>query len=554
MKQKDKKISQKIIFLLFSTFFLVGLLTFKDYGISVDEEWHRISGFYFLNYILSFTSFDELKNMVDIQLNEYDVFYFGTAFEIVAKNPYHGVVFDLPLALIEVVFKIDDSKDYFHLRHLLTFLLFFVSSIFFYKLLLNRFLNYNIALIGTLFFVLSPRIYGHSFFNNKDIVFLSLAAIALYYCFKSLEKLSYKNLFIFAILAALATGQRILGIFFPISFIFFYLLTVLSNNKNLKSSPYIIFFIFFYCLFLILFWPVLWSNPIEKFFLALQYFSHHWLEIQFLFDGNYVYSNFLPYDYILTWILISTPILYVILFIIGYILIFKRFFIKFINIKDNTHYYDLWRGNNEKKDLFILFNFTLFIFYLSTSEIVLYTGWRHVYFINIFIIYIATYAFYQIDLNLKLKSIKKFQFVIVSLCLVFIVYKMIIYHPYQNIYFNNFFNKNAHEKFEVDYWGLTGKKFLEYILFLEKNKNLIKIGTASFLPLERSTKLLSEKDRKKISIVGQNFQDADYLYTNFISEVDKNSNDKYKIPNNFSKIDEFILNSTIVYQAFKKNN
>ena len=246
--------------------------------------------------------------------------------------------------------------------------------------------------------------------------------------------------------------------------------------------------------------------------------------------------------------------LYVILFIIGYILIFKRFFIRFINIKDNTYYYDLWRGYNEKKDFFILFNFTFIIFYLSTSEIVLYNGWRQTYFINIFIIYIAIYAFYQIDLNLKLKSIKKFQFVIVSLCLVFIIYKMIVYHPYQNIYFNNFFNKNAHEKFEVDYWGLSGKKFLEYILILEKNKNLIKIGTAAYLPLERSTKLLSEKDRKKISIVGQNFQDADYLYTNFISEVDKNSNDKYKIPNNFSKIDEFILNSTIVYQVFKKNN
>ena len=54
--------------------------------------------------------------------------------------------------------------------------------------------------------------------------------------------------------------------------------------------------------------------------------------------------------------------------------------------------------------------------------------------------------------------------------------------------------------------------------------------------------------------MGQNFEDADYLYTNFISEVDKNIDDKYKIPYNFSKIDEFILNNTIVYQVFKKNN
>ena len=59
MKQKDKKISQKIIFLLFSTFFLVGLFTFKDYGISVDEEFHRSSGFYWLNYILGFITLEE---------------------------------------------------------------------------------------------------------------------------------------------------------------------------------------------------------------------------------------------------------------------------------------------------------------------------------------------------------------------------------------------------------------------------------------------------------------------------------------------------------------
>jgi len=548
MKQKDKKISQKIIFLLFSTFFLVGLFTFKDYGISVDEEFQRSSGFYWLSYILSFTSFDEFKNLVGIKLSQIKGFTLPSP----TNNTYYGVIFDLPAAFLEVILKIDEPKNYFQFRHLLNFTLFFVGSIFFYKLLLNRFSNYTIPLVGTLFFILSPRIYGSSFFNNKDVVFLSLTTIALYYCFKSLEKLNYKNLFILAIFAALASAQRVLGIFLPISFIFFYLLLVLSNNKSLKKLPSIIFFIFFYCLFLIVFWPALWSNPVENFFLAFQFFAHHYLEIRLLFDGNYVYSNFLPYDYILTWVLISTPMLYVVLFIIGYILIFKRFFTRFINIKDNMHYYDLWRGNNEKKDFFILFNFTFIIFYLSTFEIVLYNGWRQTYFINIFIIYIAIYAFYQIDL--KLKFIKKSQFVIVALCLIFIIYKMIIYHPYQNIYFNNFFNKSAHEKFEVDYWGLSGKKFLEDILILEKNKNLIKIGTASYLPLERSTKLLSEKNRRKILIMGQNFEDADYLYTNFISEVDKNIDDKYKIPYNFSKIDEFILNNTIVYQVFKKNN
>ena len=141
MKQKDKKISQKIIFLLFSTFFLVGLFTFKDYGISVDEEFQRSSGFYWLNYILSFTSLDELKNLVGIKLNQIKGFTLPSP----AYNPYYGVVFDLPTALLEVILKIDDPKNYFHFRHLLNFTLFFVGSIFFYRLLLNRFSNYTIS-------------------------------------------------------------------------------------------------------------------------------------------------------------------------------------------------------------------------------------------------------------------------------------------------------------------------------------------------------------------------------------------------------------------------
>ena len=141
MIKKDISISKTIIFLLFLIFFFVGILTFKDYGISVDEEFNRISGFYWLNYILSFTSFDELKNIVGIKLNEINDFTLGPARQVAADHPYYGVIFDLPVALIEAIFKINDSKEYFHLRHLLTFVFFFVSSIFFYQLLLNRFLN-----------------------------------------------------------------------------------------------------------------------------------------------------------------------------------------------------------------------------------------------------------------------------------------------------------------------------------------------------------------------------------------------------------------------------
>ena len=161
-------------------------------------------------------------------------------------------------------------------------------------------------------------------------------------------------------------------------------------------------------------------------------------------------------------------------------------------------------------------------------------------------------GFYQIDIYMKRKFKKNFHYYISILFLITVVYKMFIYHPFQNIYFNNYFNKISHLNFEIDYWGLSGKKFLKEILTLENNENTIKIGVASFLPLERSTKLLDKKERERIKIIGGNLNDADYIYSNFMSEVDKNFNDKYEIPSNFTKIDEFFLDDIKVYEVFKK--
>ena len=549
---KNNSISKKVTLLLFTIFFFIGAITFKDYGITVDEEFHRSNGFYWLSYILSFTPFHELNSIVAAKIAQIKGFTLPSPVD----EPYYGVVFDLPAAFLEVIFKIDDSKNYFYFKHFLNFLLFFTASIFFYKLLLNRFTNYLVALVGTLFFVLSPRIYGNSFFNMKDIISLSLLTIALYYCFKLFDKTNYKNFLIFSIFAALSTSQRMYGIFLPLSFIIFYLLSVLSKKKILNDLPGIIFFCISFLVFLTIFWPYLWSNPVENFLSTFKQMSHHYFYEKFkiLFNGVYVPANSLPYNYILTWVLISTPLLYTILFVVGYVQMFKRFFSRFVNIKNNTYYYDLWRGVNEKKDLFILFNITCIVLYLISFNISMANGWRHSFFINIFIIYISTYALYQINLNFKSMFKKKILFSVILFYLMFIIYKMIIYHPYQNIYFNSFFNKTAHEKFEVDYWGLSGRKFLTDILVLEKKRNPIMIGVASYLPLERSIKLLDKEDRERIAIVGQEYENAHYIYSNLMSEVDKNYDDKYKIPSNFSKNSEFVVDGITVYEVYKKIN
>ena len=551
---ENNSISKKITFLFFFLFFLIGVLTYKDYGISVDEEFQRSSGLYWLNYILNFTPFNEFANEVAQKFQQSKGFTISDA-EI---HKYYGVIFDLPAVLLEIIFDINDSRNFFYFKHFLTFSLFFFGSIFFYKLLLNRFSNNFIALMGTIFFVFSPRIYGNSFYNPKDIIFLSILCMAMYFCFKLFDRSNYKNFFIFSIFCALACSQRMWGLFLPISFIGFYFLSVLSKKKEFEKIYGVVFFSFSFLLFFVIFWPYLWSNPVVNLIEAFKYFSHHGTlnKIQILFNGDYVKANSVPYSYIPIWILITTPTLYILLFTLGYLSILKRFFLKFINIKENKIYHDLWRGSNEKKDLFVIFNFTFILFYLIFFNISIFTGWRHLYFMNIFIIYIASYAFYIINIKLKSKVQKKIFYSFIFVYMFFLAYKMFIYHPYQNIYFNSVFNKtnkSIHEKFEIDYWGLSGKRFLEKIISLEKNKTSIQVASASFIPLERSKKLLLAKDREKIKVVGQEYHKADYIFLNFTSEVNKKFNDKYKIPPYFLKINSLVIDNIVVYEVYKNN-
>ncbi len=554
MIRDNINIFKNLTYLFFFLFFLTGVLTFKDYGISIDEEFQRSSGLYWLSYILNFTPFDQFANEVFQKFQQSKGFTISDA----EFHKYYGVIFDLPAAFLEIMFKIDDPRDYFYLKHFLTFSLFFIGSIFFYKLLINRFSSNLIALVGTIFFVLSPRIYGNSFYNPKDIIFLSILSIAIYFCFKVIDKSTYKNFFIFSIFCALAASQRMWGIFLPISFLGFYLLSVLSKKREVEQIPGIVLFCFSFFFFLIVFWPYLWSGPIFNFIEAFKYFSYHSTldKIQILFNGDYIRAKYVPYSYIPLWILITTPILYIFLFIFGYINIFKRFFLKFLNIRENKIYNDLWRGSNEKKDLFIIFNFSFILFYLMFFNISIFTGWRHLYFMNIFIVYIACYAFYIISIKLKKKFQKKLFLSFIFIYFFFVAYKMFIYHPFQNIFFNSVFNKitgNIHTKFEIDYWGLSGKNFLEKILSLERKKTSINVASASFVPLERSKKLLSSKDRDKIKIVGQEYDKADYIFLNFTSEVNKNFNDKYEIPPNFEKISSLVIDNIVVYEVYKNN-
>ena len=213
-------------YLFFIIYFIIGLSIYKDFGVGIEEHFQRQNGFYWLNHFFSNSNFENLKSIIDLKYKE--------ILELNADLPksdyynYYGVVFDLPLAFIETIFNLRSSKVYFEIRHIFTFTIFFISSIYFYKILANRFNNNLVIFLGLFLYISSPRIFGDSFHNNKDILFLSILTISISYLFDLFKTYNIRNLLLFCFFSSLATSSRII-IYLPLM-IFFYFFDFLLQN------------------------------------------------------------------------------------------------------------------------------------------------------------------------------------------------------------------------------------------------------------------------------------------------------------------------------------
>ena len=175
--------------------------------------------------MLSFSNFEVLKAEVKANLNNIKDF---TLPSIKYYNNY-SIIFDVPAAFLELIFQKENAKDFYEFKHLLNFCVFYTGCLFFYRILRKRF-NEVVSLLGICIFILSPRIYGESFYNMKDIIFLTFMTISYYYCLKTFENINYKNLFFLSLFSAICIQIRIIGVAIPLSFLVFYLLTILCKT------------------------------------------------------------------------------------------------------------------------------------------------------------------------------------------------------------------------------------------------------------------------------------------------------------------------------------
>jgi hypothetical protein len=491
------------VFLFFMVYFLTGITVAGDYGVHCDEFNSHEFGVRWYRYAA-----DVVINGAPLKPEKIAIFH----------DIIHGPAIEMSFAFLAgKVFHLSDSREVIFLRHYGTWFLFYAGVVFFYLLCKLHFNSQKTALLGCLMLVLHPRIFANSFYNSVDIAFLSFYIISMYTLVRYLKTPSLIMAAIHALTCAILVDIRSIGLiipFFTCILLFWDLADTRHDKKQLMAKTQnILMYSVGLGFFIILFWPYLWHNPLAGIIEIIKQTPRVAWGETVLYFGEYVKAKQLPWHYIPVWIGISTPLPYIFFFICGFFIIFTKC----------IHPTRSSKSGVKNVSLFIC-AFLLPLFLVIALNSTLYDSWRHMFFIYpAFVLIALTGIAGLFELIAKYRR-GKTGFVLKGVLLSSILLSflstgifMMQDHPYQNVYFNCLLGKKmekAKDNFELDYWGLSYRKALEYIIENDKN-NDIKVYDGMFWgPMIQNIKILPARDRQRIHQVGTP-EEAKYLLTNY---------------------------------------
>ena len=477
-----------LVAVFFFSLFALGTSIFSDFGISWDESMNRRQGMLTVEYV---TNGDTRA----------------------LRNPmrYHGMAFELILQILEKGLGLTDKRTIFLMRHFATFAVAFLGVFVFYRLCTEVFDSWRIGLAGAFFLVVSPRIFSHSFYNLKDIPCMSFFIIGVYTMISFLDTREKKWVVGHALACALLISMRVTGVLIPA-------LTALavgwegwrarSNQKEIRQIALLFAaYIVLVSSLTALFWPALWRNPPLHLMKAIQLMSRYTWEGYVLYLGEYWRGTEMPWHYLPLWILISTPVSYIVRFAVGLMVSLKR-------ISSGA---DGELPSRRNIFLLLLWLIIPLVAVISLRSVV-YDGWRHMYFVYPGLLAVALVGFRWLlkRLDTGPMAFKAALMLLLAADMGGTAYFMIRNHPHQNVYFNHFIGgiRGAHGRFELDYWGVSYRAALEYLVGHVGDEE-IKVNVAN-RPGLLNWNILSQEDQKRVRLVGDS-READYFITNFRS-------------------------------------
>ena len=458
------------------TFLLVGLVIVDDYGGGADTPKDRIMAARNLAFITG------AADRLDGYNHEHDTYY--------------SVVFDLPLLLIERGLGLADSRSHYLLQHLVTHGFFLVGgfccSLLVYRLSHSR----VVALLALLLFLLQPRLYAHSFFNSRDLPFLSMFMVTLYVTHRAFRTETVGAFVLCGVCVGLLTNLRIMGVMLYPAVLALRGLDLGQAGRGARPHVLVtgaVFALAGPCTLYVLS-PYLWADPFA-FVTAWQALAHiHHTADTELFQGRLVSAYHLPPHYIPTWVAISTPLVTLLCSALGVIRVGLCSALRPREALGNT---DVRFG------LLLVACVTLPVVAIIVLGSHLYSGWRHVFFLQAPLCGLA-------GLGLKWagemgRQVAPGVYALVGVGVLMTGVEMVRLHPHQQVYFNELVDRTTPEylrnHYVLDPWRISCREGLEFLrrrypatTVYVQHSHSVELGWATFPQADRARLVLIRND------------------------------------------------------------
>jgi hypothetical protein len=256
----------------------------------------------------------------------------------------------------------------------------------------------------------------------------------------------------------------------------------------------------------ILFWPFLWENPIGNFILAFQNMSKFRWGGLVLYFGQYILASDVSWHYIPAWMVITTPVMYTVFFLVG-------LFFSCRTLVVNT--WRLYQTNSEKRNLIFLALFFGPLLAVIVLKSVLYDAWRQMFFLYPAFLLIALNGVYGLYLLAASRPFWRQTSLVLAILLVIntlhTFYFMVRYHPHQNVYFSFMGGDTVNNNFERDYWGMSYRQAMEYVLEHDKS-DTIKV-CVNMTTGHNNRFMLPKEERKRLQFT--DCDEATYFLTEY---------------------------------------
>ena len=375
---------------------------------------------------------------------------------------YYGVAFTLPLLLVERILGLEDSHDIILSRHLLTHLFFLAGALCCSLLTYRIFNNRLLALLALLLFVLHPRLYAHSFFNSKDLPFLSMFMICIYLTHWAFKKDRLWGFLILGGSVGILINLRIMGIMLLPMVLAMRALDLLQAPSEARRQVAATGGAFAAACLCTLYAvsPYLWANPLEL-LAALQELSRHPTNRSEVFQGNWVSADSLPPHFIPTWIAVSTPPATLLLAAVGLLATCGQGLAQPMRALNNT---ELRFG------LFLVACLALPLVAVVLAKAHMHNAWRHLFFVYAPMCLLAAAGLHWIGAAMqKLPSPwRTASHALVGVGMAVTAAEMVLIHPHQQAYFNFLVDRRTPERLRTQYamdsWRVSCREGLGHLL------------------------------------------------------------------------------------------